>query len=187
MFPPRTEDERYILLLRCWVPEDTIPRRIRQTGYPYDKWKAQGFLRSTPGNVIDYAYIINEIEDLSERYHICEIAFDRWGSNMIVQRLEEMGLVVVPFGQGFKDMSPASKELYEQMMKGNLVHGGNPIFRWMCGNVVIDVDPVGNIKPTKRRSNGKIDAVIATIMALDRCVRHEQQGSVYDERGLYVF
>ena len=79
--------------------------------------------------------------------------------------------------------------LYEQMMKGNFIYGGNPVFRWMCSNVVVDVDPAGNIKPTKKRSTGKIDGVVATIMALDRCIRHEQQGSVYDDpdRGLLVF
>ena len=189
IFPPRSDDEKYILMLYCWVPEDTIAKRVRQTGYPYDKWKAQGFLVATPGNVIDYAYIEQTIEDLSQVYHILEIGFDRWGSNMLVERLEGMGLTVVPFGQGFKDMSAPSKELYEQMMKGNFIFGGNPVFRWMCSNVVVDVDPAGNIKPTKKRSTGKIDGVVATIMALDRCIRHEQQGSVYDnpDRGLLVF
>ena len=111
IFPPRDETEKYILLLHFWVPEETIPRRVRQTGYPYDKWRAMGYLDATPGNVIDYAYIENRIVDLSRLYHIKEIAFDRWGSNMLVERLTEEGLTVVPFGQGFKDMSPASKSL----------------------------------------------------------------------------
>lgn len=189
VFPPRTEEEKYILKLFCWVPEETIPKKTRQSGYPYDKWRMQGFLDASPGNMIDYAWIESRIEDLSHDYHIMEIAFDRWGSNMLVERLEGMGLTVVQFGQGFKDMSPASRELYEQLMKGNFIHGGNPIFRWMCGNVVMDVDPAGNIKPTKKRSKGKIDGVVATIMALDRCIRHGDQGSVYDdpERELLVF
>ena len=97
-----------------------------------------------------------------------------------------MGLTVVPFGQGFKDMSAASKEFYEQLMKGNMIHGGNPVMKWICGNVVVDTDSAGNIKPTKSRSADKIDGVVAAIMALDRCVRHEQQGSVYDQRGLLL-
>ena len=84
-------------------------------------------------------------------------------------------------------MSAASKEFYEQLMKGNMVHGGNPVMKWMCGNVVVEQDPAGNIKPTKSKSADKIDGVVAAIMALDRCIRHEQQGSVYDERGLLVF
>jgi len=189
MFPPRSEEEKYILLPFFWVPEDTIPQRVQRTSVPYDNWAAQGILEATPGNVIDYAYIQNKIEELSHEYHILEIAFDRWGSNMLVERLTEMGLTVVPFGQGFRDMSAASREFYEQLMKGNMLHGGNPIMKWMCGNVVIETDPAGNIKPTKSKSADKIDGVVAAIMALDRCIRNEgqQQGSVYDERDMIVF
>lgn len=184
MFPPRTEDEKYIMLPFFWVPEDTIPQRVQRSGIPYDNWVAQGYMMATPGNVIDYQYIQNTIEELSHKYHILEIAFDRWGSNMLVERLTELGLTVVPFGQGYKDMSPPSREFYEQLMKGNMIHGGNPIMKWMCGNVVIEKDPAGNIKPTKAKSKDKIDGVVAAIMALDRCIRHEQTESVYDSRGL---
>ena len=189
MFPPRDETEKYICLPFFWVPEDTVPVRVQRASVPYDNWTALGYMYATPGNVIDYAYIQNTIEELSLKYHILEIAFDRWGSNMLVERLTEMGLTVVPFGQGYKDMSPASREFYEQLMKGNMVHGGNPVLKWMCGNVVIEQDPAGNIKPTKSKSADKIDGVVAAIMALDRCIRHEQTGSVYDDpdRGLWVF
>lgn len=188
MFPPRVEGEKYIDLPFFWVPEETIPLRVRRTGVPYDNWKAKGFLHATPGNVIDYAYIENFIEDLSKKYHIKEIAFDRWGSQMLVERLTEMGLTVVPFGQGFKDMSAPTKQFYELLMKGEMLHGGNPILRWMAGNVVVETDPAGNIKVTKAKSKDKIDGIVASIMALDRCVRHEGDGgSVYDERGLIVF
>lgn len=65
---------------------------------------------------------------------------------------------------------------------------GNPVLRWMAGNVVIDTDPAGNIKVTKAKSKEKIDGIVAAIMVLDRCIRQEgQSGSVYDERGLLVF
>ena len=184
MFPPRTDDEKYIMLPYFWVPEETIPKRVQQTSVPYDNWVAQGYVQATPGNVIDYAYIQNTIGELSYKYHIREIAFDRWGSNMLVERLSEMGLTVVPFGQGYKDMSPASRAFYEELMKGNIIHGGNPVMKWMCGNVVIEQDPAGNIKPTKAKSKDKIDGVVAAIMALDRCIRHENEESVYDSRGL---
>ena len=189
MFPPRSDDEKYICLPFFWVPEETVPLRVQRASVPYDNWVAQGYMFATPGNVIDYAYIENTIESLSLKYHILEIAFDRWGSNMLVERLTESGLTVVPFGQGYKDMSPPSREFYEQLMKGNMIHGGNPVLKWMCGNVVIEQDPAGNIKPTKSKSADKIDGVVAAIMALDRCVRHEMTGSVYDDpgRGLLVF
>lgn len=189
MFPPRSEGEKYIILPYFWVPEDTVPKKVRQTGVPYDQWIAKGYMNSTPGNIIDYQYILNFIEEISDRYHIMEIAYDRWGSNMVIERLTEMGLTVVPFGQGYSSMSSPTKMLYELLMKGGMVHGGNPVLRWMAGNVQVDTDPAGNIKVTKKKATGKVDGIVAAIMALDRCVRHEQTGSVYDdpERGLLVF
>ena len=107
----------------------------------------------------------------------------------LAKQMEAMGFTVVPFGQGFKDMSPPTKEFYKLLMEGNIVHGGNPVMAWMAGNVVVDTDPAGNIKPTKAKSPEKIDGIVAAIMALDRCIRNEgqQQGSVYDERDMIIF
>lgn len=188
VFPPRTEDEKYIVLPFFWIPEDTIPIRVRRASVPYDVWKQQGYLLATEGNVIHYGFIEKFIEDLGKQYHILEIAFDRWGATQMVQDLEGMGFTVVPFGQGFKDMSPPTKEFYKLLMEGKIIHGGNPVLRWMAGNVVVDRDPAENIKPTKAKSPEKIDGIVATIMALDRCIRNQgQQGSVYDERPLIVF
>ena len=70
------------------------------------------------------------------------------------------------------------------MMEGKIIHGGNPVLRWMAGNVVIDTDPAGNIKPTKERSPEKIDGIVAAIMALDRCNRHQEDYNPYDHRDL---
>ena len=187
MFPPRDETEKYVMLPFFWIPEDTIPIRVRRASVPYDVWYKQGYLNATEGNVIHYDFIEKFIEDLGTQYHILEIAFDRWGAVQMTQDLEGMGFTVVPFGQGYKDMSPPTKEFYKLLMEGRIIHGGHPVMRWMSGNVVVDTDPAGNIKCTKAKSPEKIDGIVAAIMALDRCIRHENTSSVYDERGLMVF
>ena len=85
-------------------------------------------------------------------------------------------------------MSPPSKELYKLLMEGNINHGGHPVLKWMAQNVVMRQDPAGNIKPDKEKSVEKIDGIVATIMALDRCIRNkDDDSSVYDERGIIVF
>lgn len=189
MFPPRNEDEKYILLPFFWVPEETIPQRVKAASVPYDIWEKQGFLLSTEGNVIHYDFIEKFINDLAEKYHIVEIAVDRWNATQMIQNLEGDGFTMVPFGQGFASMSGPTKDFYRLLMEGQIIHGGHPVLRWMAGNVVVDTDPAGNIKVTKAKSKEKIDGIVAAIMALDRCIRNqtEPQGSVYDERGLLVF
>ncbi len=188
IFPPRDEEEKYVLLPYFWIPEETIPRRVKANSVPYDIWEKQGYIMSTEGNVIHYDFIEKFIMDLSEKYHILEIAVDRWNATQMIQNLEGEGFTIVPFGQGFSSMSAPTKEFYRLLMEGRIIHGGNPVLRWMAGNVVIDTDPAGNIKVTKAKSKEKIDGIVAAIMVLDRCIRQEgQSGSVYDERGLLVF
>ena len=95
---------------------------------------------------------------------------------------------MVPFGQGFKDMSPPTKELMKLTLEEKIAHGGHPVLRWMMDNIFIRTDPAGNIKPDKGKSTERIDGAVATIMALDRALRNEGQrgSSIYDERGLLV-
>lgn len=189
MFPPRDDDEKYVLLPFFWVPEDTIPQRVKANSVPYDIWEKQGYLMATEGNVIHYDFIEKFICNLSEQFHICEIAVDRWNATQMIQNLEGQGFTMVPFGQGFASMSTPTKEFYRLLMEGKIVHAGHPVLRWMAGNAVVESDAAENIKVTKAKSKEKIDGIVASIMALDRCQRNqgEQQGSVYDARGLLVF
>ena len=145
-------------------------------------------MQTTEGNVVHYGFIEKFIEKLGEKYNIREIAFDRWGAVQMVQNLEGMGFTVVPFGQGFKDMSPPTKELMKLTLEQKIAHGGHPVLRWMMDNIFIRTDPAGNIKADKEKSTEKIDGAVATIMALDRAIRCGNDGgaSVYDDRGILI-
>ena len=180
------EDEKYVVLPFFWLPKDTLELRCRRDHVLYDVWELQGYIQTTEGNVIHYGFIEKFIEELGEKYRIKEIAYDRWNATQMVQNLEDMGFTVVPFGQGYKDMSPPSKELYKLLMEGNINHGGNPVLKWMAQNVVMRQDPAGNIKPDKEKSVEKIDGIVAAIMALDRSIRNKGETSVYDGRGILV-
>lgn len=189
VFPPEDEDDKYSILPYFWIPEENIDLRVRRDHVNYDLWEKQGFIKTTDGNVVHYGFIENFIEELGMDYNIREIAFDRWGAVQMTQNLEGMGFTVVPFGQGFKDMSPPTKELMKLTLEEKLAHGGHPVLRWMMDNIFVRTDPAGNIKPDKEKSSEKIDGAVATIMALDRALRNDgvSTGSVYDERGILVF
>lgn len=186
VFPPLDEEDKYVILPYFWIPEDTLDLRVKRDHVPYDVWERQGYLQTTEGNVIHYGYIEKFIEKLGERFNIREIAFDRWGAVQMVQNLEGMGFTVVPFGQGFKDMSPPTKELMKLTLEQRIAHGGHPVLRWNMDNIFVRTDPAGNIKADKEKSTEKIDGAIATIMALDRAIRcgNNNCASVYDDRGL---
>ena len=184
VFPPRDEEEKFIVSPYFWIPADNLATRVRRDHVPYDIWDQQGYIKTTEGNVVHYGFIEAFIEELNTAYNIKEIAFDRWGAVQMVQNLEGMGFTVVPFGQGYKDMSPASKELMKLVLEKKVSHGGNPVLRWMMDNIYVKTDPAGNIKPDKEKSTDRIDGAVALIMALDRAIRNENSNSVYDGRGI---
>ncbi|MBR4223792.1 MAG: terminase large subunit, partial [Oscillospiraceae bacterium] len=189
VFPPQDDDDLYRVLPYFWLPEETLDLRVRRDHVLYDVWQKQGFINTTEGNVIHYGEIERFIDKLGMEYNIDQIAFDRWGATQMSQNLEGLGFTVVPFGQGYKDMSPPTKELYKLVLERKIAHGGNPVLRWMADNIYVRTDSAGNIKADKEKSTEKIDGIIALIMALDRCLRMAGQnsGSVYDKRGLIIF
>lgn len=182
VFPPEVENEPYQVICRFWVPQEAMRERSRRDRVPYDAWVRKGLINTTPGDVIDYDYILAEIDELAQEYDIAEVAFDRWGSTQVSIKLADNRLTVVQFGQGFQSMSPPMKELEKLILSGGLAHGGNQVLTWMADNLVARIDPAGNIKPDKERSIEKIDGMVALIMAVDRAIRHAP--SRYDDEGV---
>ncbi len=187
VFPPIENDDKYYVLPFFWLPEENIDLRVKRDNVLYDVWERQGYLYTTEGNVVHYGFIEKFIEEQGKIYNIREIAFDRWGAVQMTQNLEAIGFTVVPFGQGFRDMSPPTKELMKLTLEQKIAHGGQPVLRWMMDNIYIRTDPAGNIKPDKEKSTEKIDGAVATIMALDRALRNaNQEQSIYNNRGILV-
>lgn len=158
------------LLCYFWIPAETVTERSRKDRVPYAAWVQQGLVQATEGNVVDYDVIRAKIIELHDIYRINEFAIDRWNATQLTSQLMAEGYQVLPFGQGFRDMSPATKEFEKLVLGRKLHHGGNPVLRWMMSNVAIKQDPAGNIKPDKAKSTDRIDGVVAAIMAVGRGV-----------------
>lgn len=191
VFPPTEDsDGKYYVIPHFWLPRETLELRVKRDHVPYDLWERQGLFHVTEGNVVDYNFVRRTINELYGSYNIREIGVDRWNATQLITDLAGDGFTMVPIGMGFRDMSPGMKELYKLLLEGKIIHGGNPVLRWMAGNVVAEVDAAENIKPSKRKSTEKIDGIVALIMGLDRAIRHEEAaGSVYDDpdHGLWSF
>ncbi len=190
VFPPddqTDENDKYVMLPFFWIPKEAVYMRVKNHHVPYDQWVARGFLEATDGTVINYKFVQKKIEDLNKVYNIADIAFDRWGAALLRQNLEDAGLEMEDFGQGYKSLSPASKELMRLVLERRIAHGGHPILRWNMDNIVVKMDEAGNIKPDKKRAMEKIDGAVAAIMALDRATKNEVKESVYETRGILSY
>lgn len=180
-----SDDGSYDLLSYCWAPRENARKRERDDRVPYLTWAAQGHIKLTEGDVTDYDFILSDIESLAERYQIQNLAFDRFGAAQIVTSLQNVGLPVLQWGQGYLSMSPPTKELERLMAAKRIRYAVHPIFKWCMSNVVVETDPAGNIKPSKRKSNERIDLAVSAIMAIGAAMKAEPDaGFVYNERGL---
>jgi len=162
-------DGGYDVLPQFFIPKENIKERANQDRVPYDQWARDGHLVPTPGNIIDYEAVRQQLKDWSAEFQIREVAYDRWNATDLVTRLKETdGLTMVPIGQGFASLSAPSKSLETLVLSKRIHHDGHPVLRDCIANVVVEKDAAGNIKPSKVASTKRIDGAVALIMALDR-------------------
>ncbi len=183
VFPNEDDPPAYDVLSYSWLPESRAksnPDRV-----PYDAWRRHGHLETTPGDVIDYRHIKNKILNLSKVFDIKEIGFDRWNASQLVSELLDEDAPMVEVGMGYASMSAPMKWLEELILSQRLNHGGNPVLRWAASNVVVEMDAAGNIKPSKTKSDLRIDPVVALVIALSRAQNREEL-SVYDKQSMLV-
>ncbi|MBI5289268.1 MAG: hypothetical protein HY873_09905, partial [Chloroflexi bacterium] len=162
------EDGGVTVLPKFWIPAENARTRERRDRVPYETWARQGLIEMTPGNVVDYDVIRQRIAEWREAFNIREVAIDPWNATHITTQLTGDGIPVVTFGQGCKDMTAPTKEWEKLILCRKLRHGGNPVLRWMAGNVAVETDAAGNLKPSNKKSTERIDGIVAGIMALGR-------------------
>lgn len=188
VFPREDDPDALDIVARFWAPESQITNDANAYHDQYAAWVREGWLYTTPGDAVDYQAIKRQIIADASRFKLVDMNVDRlFQGYQLSMELADEGIELFGMGQGFLSMAVPVKEFEKRLLGRKLNHGGNPILRWMAGNVAVKTDPAGNLKPDKAESQGKIDGIVALIMALDRAMRRGKQGrSVYEDRGLEV-
>lgn len=181
-FPPVEDDPHTYVMPFLFVPGANLDDLGARNRAPYAAWVRDGFLIATDGVVIDYAAIERQVMRLAEIYTVGGVGVDPWNAAQMAQNLTAHGFDVIEYRQGYKTMSPASKEFEARVLDHSLAHGGHPVLRWMADNVMIVRDSNDNIKPDKAKSRQKIDGIVASIMAIDLMTRAPNQA----EPGVYL-
>ena len=156
-----------------WLPSEGLSEKSVADRVPYDMWARKGYLQTTPGRSISYEFVASYLRDVFRRYDIRKLAFDRWNFKHLLPWLLKAGISeqfvkdhFVEFGQGMQSMSPALRDLEQVLLEGELAHDNHPVLTMCVTNTVIAVDDAGNRKPSKRKSTGRIDGMIALAMAV---------------------
>lgn len=151
-----------------FAPQHGLRDRVDRDKVPYDVWAERGYLTLTPGASVDYGYVAQRLCELCDECDVAAIPFDRWRIDILKSELAKLGreLPLVPFGQGFKDMTPALDATEGVLLEGKLRHGMHPIMTMCAANAVVTRDPAGNRKLDKSKATGRIDGMVALAMAI---------------------
>jgi len=193
LFYPIEADPHWRLLPYFWIPDHQLEERERRDKVPYSVWIKEGHLETTPGKAISKLHVLRRLQTICDYFEVHQIAYDRWRIEDLRELMNEHGITLpelTPFGQGFKDMGPAVDE-FERRLLGTVAepdvldldpcdyqlvpreaaevetlrHDGNPVLTWNAGNAITVSDPAGNRKVDKQKAIGRIDGIVAAIMA----------------------
>ncbi len=167
LFPPSGPDDKYTAFFKHYLPEDRITEGYNNS---YQGWHAEGWLTSTPGNVIDFSYIKDDISELKSMFDMVEMPFDPFQAMQFASELSDDGYPMVEYGATVKNFSEPMKEIEALILSKKIQFDKDPVLMWMFGNVVAKEDAKENIFPRKEKNENKIDGVVALIMSMGRAL-----------------
>jgi phage terminase large subunit-like protein len=166
---PEQAGEPWKLLAWCWIPDAELDEREKRDKVPYTQWVRDGHLLTTPGRAISKLHVIRQLQQIAQDFHLVAVAYDRWRIQDLRSLANDVGIELpelVEYGQGYRDMSPAVEAFEGKLLAGDLVHNAHPVLTWAAANAVIVEDDAGNRKLSKAKATGRIDPLLAAIMAI---------------------
>lgn len=176
-FEPTEDDPYWRQLEWFWLPGDGLHDKADRDRVPYVAWRDAGHLNALPGKAINKLAVIRQCAEIVAQYDLQVLAYDRWRIEDFKMLLDQEGisLPMAPFGQGFKDMAPALDEYERRLLATHMRHTGNPVMTSCAANAVVMSDPAGNRKVSKEKANGRIDGIVAAIMATGVSISAQEQ------------
>jgi phage terminase large subunit-like protein len=171
----RCEDNKIRTLNYFFIPEETKNKKYELDSIDFPEWVRNGDVLQFHTRSRDEEMIIMKLQEISQKFNLKMIVFDRWQSETIVSKLESVGVECMGFGQGYKDMDFPTKKLEELLINEELKHNGNACMRWQVSNIMISRDPADNIKIDKSKSSEKVDGPVSLVMALGGLLNSEMQ------------
>lgn len=184
LFPPEQPEEKFIFFANYYCPEDGIEQRTKRDKVPYMDWAKNGAMVATPGNVIDYEYIRNDIRAAHESYKVQAVYYDPMFATETATKLEEEGIKCTAMRQTqFKFNEPILK-LEELILSGQINKGSDVVLDWMFENVAIRRNSTGLVAFDKDKSNEKIDGMVVLAMCMAAYIDKlkSEEESVYLKR-----
>jgi len=165
---PIEKGEPWKLVPFAFAPEIELQRKEDTDRVPYVRWKAEGYLDTTPGRAISKRNVLQKLSAMCEFFDVLLVGYDRWRIEDLLRMASDEGISLPemkPVGQGYKDFSPAIETFERMLLNGEIVHAGHKVLDWCMSNAVIEQDGAENRKLSKDKATGRIDLAVAAVMA----------------------
>lgn len=180
------DDGRFVFRSHSFMPEERLEEKIRTDNVPYDIWAKNGWITLTPGDVVDYDWIIEYLKAKKD-FKIQEVDYDPWNATQFANDLQAEGFETVEVNQTVRNLSEPTKHIMELVLSKKAIIENNPVLNWAVSNAVAKLDANENIILNKSKSVKRIDPIAAIITAHVRAMGNVQTRSVYEERGVITF
>lgn len=178
------DDDKFIFKSHSFMPEDRLEEKIRLDNVPYDIWAKAGWITLTPGDVVDYDWIIDYLINQNKLFKIEEVAFDPWNSTQFANDLQNEGFTTVEINQTLRNLSEPTKNVMELILAKKAIIENNPVLNWAVSNAVAKMDANENIMLNKGKSVKRIDPIAAIITGHVRAILEKNSRSIYETRGI---
>lgn len=175
-FEPTKADPFWRIEPHFWLPAEGLNEKCDLDRVDYVQWVQKGFLETSPGHAVSKRHVLQRIMQITHGYNLSSICYDRWRIEDLKQIAADESIALphmIAFGQGFKDMGTALDLFEEKLRNGELRHDGNPVLTWCAANAVVVSDPAGNRKLAKDRATGRMDGIVASVMAVGASSRED--------------
>lgn len=165
------------LLTWVWMPGTDAAILEKRAGVPLRQWQREGWLSFSSGDVVDYDFAVGVIVELAKKYNIVSTGYDRAFAATMLPKMHEAGIEIRSFGQGMISMTAPTSGFETLVASSGIRHNRNPVLEWQVGNALVVHGESDTVKISKEKSNGKVDAVVASVMAYGEYLEHEAQSA----------
>jgi len=164
LFPPTPNRESFIFKAKYYCPQEGATFRAKKDGVPYLDWAKEKHLYLTEGNVTDFNAVQLDIQEAMQNYSVQKVYYDPWQSTQFASELFADGVPMEQFRQTVVNYNEPIREMEALISKGQIWHGGDPVLRWMAGNITLKTNHTGLIMFDKDKSQEKIDGMVVLAM-----------------------
>jgi phage terminase large subunit-like protein len=167
LFPPEKDGDRFELILRFWMPEEQLKKRVAKGDMYFERWRQMGAIECTPGDIVDQDYIKQAMITGVADFDVQALGYDPWNSTKLVTDLQKDGFpddLLIEMRQGHKTLGEPTKRFEEWVYAGLIDHGQQPVLAWQAGHVCVRFDENMNYVPDKKRASDKIDGIYVAVM-----------------------